>query len=573
MRTNKYINARSLRSIGGLIALGGILLGDPVSGYAGERSSDLEIIGKTQVIAASNNLDGPGSDVKGLASTFDMSLFEFNLGGRQALFNGSGITTNSNYPLTEGDSLTSNVYIGLSASLDQHNKAGFLLQLYSLLGDRTVGRVYGEELPWGDFSREKGLIEEPHFSADLYQVFFEGKKDSLVYKVVAGTLSPESLPEFSRKEMNEVKLGSLVYRAPLTNASYFTKEERKMNEGRHPIRGVDVLTDLEYAPDQHLHLELFTGATEPTPISDLERDDYGGRASLDIGPLNVGATAVYSEGIKPGVWLQEDQLVWSVDSSIKVTDQIVPYFTFAQTDYDRERVLDPKSGDAYVAGVALKDIWGMEFKGQYQRVGENYDLMAYHKIEHYPSNFEGLHFSGTLPVCDSLKIKGLVYELQQIDTEVSPEDMLFGDSFYSSAVDSDKGTISAQRLSADWMISKELSFSGYVEHAKFRKNTHAASSSTDKDVYNFFGILTFNITKELYVEGGFRHVFSVGNWQAMNFRSYQDITEAAVGYKIDKDRQATLIYHYIGFEDDQDASLGRNDYYGHQIFFEVRTLL
>lgn len=538
--------------------------------FSTEKTMDLEIIGKTHVIAAFNSFSGPGSEVTGLANTYDMSIFQFNWGGKQSSFNGSGITTNPNFPLTDGEALTNNTHIGLSSKINEESKAGFLVELYSLIGNRTVGRVFGEELPWDNFSRENGAIQAPHFEPDFYNGFLEGNHERLQYKLIGGTLSPRDLPEFTGKEMNQVKLGSLVYRAPITNASFFEKEDRKIEQGRHPLKGMDFIGDYEVADKKHFHLELFTGATEPTPISDIERDAYGGRGAVDIAEGNVGFTYVYNDGLRPVTGIKENQGVWAMDGSYKVFEWLTPYFTFARTDYERSVIDESHDGDASVAGILLKSPKGYELKGQYQRLEENYDLMAYHKTEHYPTNFQGINFQATAPLTGSFKLKGTAYYLNQIETATTASDTLFGDSFFPSIAGSDRGSIGVERLSGEWKATKELSFNGYVEHAKFRKNAPAITASIDKDVYSFLGGAALNLTKELYIEGGFRHFFSVGNWQTMNFRSYQGIPEAAIGYKIDKDKHALLIYHYYNFEDNNAASNGNNDYYGHQVMFEIK---
>src|SRR3989338_791853 len=391
--------------------------------------------------------------------------------------------------------------------------------------------------------------------------------------------------------MNQVKLGSLVYRAPITNASFFEKEDRKIEEGRHPLRGVDFMGDYEYAQEKYLHLEFFTGATEPTPLSDIERDAYGGRMAVDMGEGNIGLTYVYNDGLRPTTGIKENQGVWSIDSSYRVLDWLIPYFTFAETDYERSVIDESHKGDALVAGILLKRPksatnhgarlpdgqgsaeqygGGYELKGQYQRLEENYDLLAYHKTEHYPTNFQGLNLQLTAPITNEIKLKGIVYYLEQIDAATTAADTLFGDSFFPSVANSNRGTIGVERLAADWKVTEELFLNGYVEHAQFRKNEDPITNVIDKDVYNFYGGVTLNITKELYLEAGFRHFFSVGNWQTMNFRSYQDIPEAAVGYKIDKDKHALLIYHYYDFQDSNAVSQGNNDYHGHQVLFEIK---
>ncbi|MBI3252385.1 MAG: hypothetical protein HYZ52_03570 [Candidatus Omnitrophica bacterium] len=537
------------------------------------QGRELEVIGKTHFISTFNSLRGPGAAVPNLANTYDMSIFEFNWGGKQSSFNGSGITTNSNFPLTDGEAFTNNTHIGLSSHLNSDTKWGVLAEVYTLIGDRTVGRAFGEELPWDHFARENGAIQTPHFQADFYNAFLEGALDSLKYKLTAGVLSPRDLPEFTRKESNQVKLGSLVWRAPITNASFFEKEDRKLEEGRHPVKGFDFLGDYEIAEKKHWKWEVFTGATEPTPLSDLERDAYGGRTSLDLGRASAGFTAVYTDGRRAGTGIKENEGVWAVDASYKLSETLIPYFTFAQTDYRRSVLGETHRGDAAVAGVLFKNPEGVEWKTQYQRLGENYDLLAYHKTEHYPSNFHGLNTQATLPLSEALKIKGVLYYLGQMETQTNSGDTLFGDSYFPSIADSKKGSIGVERLSADWKWTKELTFNGYIEHAKFRKPAPAIASTIDKDVYNFYQGGALQITKAWGLEGGFRHFFSVGHWQAMNFRSYQNVPELALRYDAGKDTHAYLIYHYYQFEDNNGASSGGNDYSGHQVILEFKTLL
>lgn len=550
-----------------------LILSAPSQLLAAKADPGLEIIGKSQTVAALNSFSGPGSQVGNLINAYDMSLLEMNWGGRQAQFNGSGITTNTNFPFFDGEALTNNTQIGLKAPVSDALKAGFLIELYTLIGDRNVGRVSGPDIIWGSFPRENGQIEPAHFDVDLYNAFLESDKGPVKWRFVGGSLTPTDLPEFTRKEMNQVKLGSLVFRTPIVNSSYLEKEDHRLVGGRHPLRGFDFIGDTEYVEQKHVHLELFTGATTPTPVADIERDSYGGRGSVDILDGNIGFSYVYSDGKRATTGFGENQGVWALDSSYKVAEGVTPYFTFAQTDYERENTRESHNGNAYIAGLALKNPKGYELKGQYQRLEENYDLMAYHKVEHYPTNFEGVDIEGTLPVCSTFKLKGILYYLEQIDTAVSATDTLFGDSYYASAAGSDPGTISVARLAGEWKPVKELAITSYVENSKFRKTAATASQSIDKDVYNYYADAVLNITKEWYVEGGYRHFFSVGNWQTMGFRSYENIYEAGMGYKLDKDKRATFIYHYLDFDDNNGASAGLNDYKGHQFIVEVKTLL
>ncbi|MBI4431936.1 MAG: hypothetical protein HY592_00425 [Candidatus Omnitrophica bacterium] len=532
-----------------------------------------EIIGKTHFIATFNSLDGPGAEVQNLANTYDMSIFEFNWGGKQSSFNGSGITTNANFPLTDGEALTNNTHIGVAYPVHEDLRWGVLAELYGLIGDRTVGRVFGEELPWDNFSRENGAIQTPHFSADFYHAFLEGKKDRLSYGIVGGTLRSSELPAFSREEKNQVKLGSLVWRTPITNSSFFEKSDRKLEKGRHPVRGFDFLGDYEYADGKHWDLEVFSGATEPAPLSDLERDAVGGRTSVDIGRANAGFSYIWNVGRRPANGAREEEGVWAIDSSCRVSDRFIPFFTLAGTDYDRDIANESHQGNAIVTGALFKHPSGRELRAQFQRLDENYELMGFHKTEHYPSNFEGFQAQGTLPVTADFKIKGILYQLWQIDTSTRAGDTIFGDSYFPSIADSKKGSIGVHRLGADWKFSPELTINSYLEHAKFRKGAPAAASDIDKDVFNASLSGALKLTESLSVEGGIRQFFSVGEWQAMNFRSHQTIPEAALHWKFNKDRRVYLLYHHYQFEDNNGLSSGKNDYDGHQVILEFKALL
>lgn len=557
-----------------LLSIGLFSLGIVSVALAEDQKSSLEIIGKTHTIAAYNALDGAGSEVPNLANTYDMSIFEFNLGGKQASFNGSGITTNSNYPLTDAEALSNNTHIGLSSKLSEDFKAGFLTEFYTLQGDQTVGRVFGEELPWDNFPRNNsGTIHPSRFQANLYNAFIEGKKENFQYQLIGGTLTPKELPEFTRKEMNQVKLGSLVYRPPITNASFFEKEDRKLKEGRHPLQGFDFLGNYEYAEKKNIHIELFSGASKPTPLSDIERDSIGGRLGADAGQGNIGVTYVYNNGARQNTSVQENQMVWSMDSSYKVVDWLVPYFTFAQTDYERENTNESHKGNAYVGGILVKLPDQYELKAQYQRLEENYDLMAIHKSEHYPGNSQGGNVQLTAPLTETVKLKSIVGFYQQFKTAATSSDTLFGDSFFPSNTGAEQGKIQVQRVSAEWKATENLTFNSYVEHARFLQDVSQVNASIDKDVYNFYAGSAWALAKDWAFEAGIRRFLSKGNWQAMSFDSYQDIPEAALSYKVSKESRATLIYHYYNFQDDNIASQGQNDYYGHQIIAEVRIPL
>ena len=89
-----------------------VAAGDP----SAPQPTLVRVIAKQHTIVTTNDLSGPGSNVPGLANTYDMSLFEWNWGGRQSTFNGAGITTNANFPLTEGEAITTNDHVGLATT-------------------------------------------------------------------------------------------------------------------------------------------------------------------------------------------------------------------------------------------------------------------------------------------------------------------------------------------------------------------------------------------------------------------------------------------------------------------------
>ncbi len=539
-----------------------------------ESQSELEIIGKTHTIAAFQSFSGQGSTVISLPNTYDMSIFEFSLGGKQSLFNGSGITTNSNYPLSDGEAVTNNTHLGFSKMFSKEIKAGILGEFYTLGGDRTVGRVFGEELPWDDFPRDvNGAIQPHHVYADFYHAFLEGRHDQFSYKIVGGNLSPRELPELTRKESNQVKLGSLIFRAPISNTTFFEKGDRKIEEGRHPMRGFDVIGNYEYQDKKSVHWEIFGGGSQPTPISDIERDSYGGRVAMDVAEGNVGASYVYQQGQRHTSRIEENQGVWAVDSSYRLWDWLIPYLTFARTDYERETTMESHRGNAYVGGVLFKLPKKYEVKVQYQRLEENYDLIAVHKTEHYPGNTQGVNLQAVLPLTDTLKLKGSYYYLTQLETVTSSGDTLFGDSFFPSSANSQKGRIDIQRIGVEWKAAPQILVNNYIEHAGFNKKATTISTSIDKDVYNFYIGSTLAVTDKINLETGFRRFLSLGDWQTMAFESYQDVPEAALMYKFNQDSRAYLIYHYYNFEDHNAGSQGRNDYYGHQLILEVKVPL
>jgi hypothetical protein len=497
-----------------------------------------------------------------------MSLFEMNLGGRQAVFNGSGITTNANYPLTEGEALSTNNKVGLIVDNQEGLRGGGTLEFYGLVGDKVVGRVFGEELPWDYFQREDGKVVPRRFSPDLYNVWVEQSNAPFAYKVKAGTLNPDELPEMSRKETNYVKLGSLLWRAPITNNSYFEKDDRKLEQGRHPIKGADAILDYEWADEKHLHLEVFAGKSRATPQTDLSREVWGGRAGADLLSGNLGFSLIKTQGERPGI-AGEHQTLWAVDGSHPLVRDWSIFGVFAKTYYTRGQELDD---NAIVAGLKGKALLESDLKLQYQRVEENYELMNHHKVEHYPSNYQGFNGEWIVPV-KQVKFKSVLYQLWQLDTNTTLEDTIWGDSFLPPIPGSERGWINVARVGFEWPLPIfKAKLNSYVEHVIFRKEGDI-DTDIDKDVTSIYSWLIVPVTEHLNFEFAFRHFIATGGFQEMDFHHRQDIPEVALSYAVGKDRRATLMYHHYTFVDSVSASTGLNNYDAHQVLFEFLILI
>ena len=526
---------------------------------------------KQHTIVASNDLSGPGSDVANLANTYDMSLVEWNWGGRQTAFNGAGITTNANYPLIEGEAITTNDHLGLAVDLAQGVEAGVLWQVYAAGGDKTVGRVYGEELPWDNFDRSDGRVVQERFATDLHQAWLKDAEGDLTYSVTGGNLKDL---DFTRKEFNFIRLGSLIYRPPVTNASFFEKEDRKRESGRHPLRGVDVVVDVPYVQAAHLHGELFLGRTKPTPVQEIDRDVAGTRWAADVLNWNVGVSCVATEGERNPSITGERQFVWALDSSHALADWLALYGAWARSTYHRNGEL---RGAAGLGGIRLLGPRKSEWRAQYQYLGENYEPMGHHKTEHYPTNFHGVQTALTVPVGYG-SVKTILYRLHQIETNTRPGDAIFGDSYFPALADSKRGDVTVYRVGGDYDLGQRREglpkLSAYLEQARFQKDApDAGNNDIDKTVTNWNLLVGQPLMKNLTLELGYRLVTASGRWQAMRFHHRQGIPEVALMYRVkekDKDRlRVTAIYHRYDFKDSIAASAGNNNYEAHQMILEA----
>jgi len=552
----------SMASWGGVVS---ILLVS-ANGFAEEPSKDwkLEPVLKTHTIAAATSLYGPGQNVGGLPMTYDMSLFEFNWGGRQSTFNGSGITTNSNFPLADGQAITTNTDVGVEVTAPSGLVAGIQGEAYALAGNKTVGRVFGEELPWDNFNRQNGQLTPSRFNLDLDRGWLKYAQGPWSMQLTGGTLPPQTLPEFSRKKMNYLRLGSLLWRSPITNASFFEKEDRKLEEGRHPVRGGDLIADYAYQSDKHLHLEMFSGQTKPTPIAAIDRLSWGGRMAADILRGNLGVTFVRADGDQPR---SEQQNMWALDGSYPIQRWVSFYGALARTSYTRSS--SNLDGTAVVGGVALKGPAKTEATVQYQWMGENYDLIGTHKVEHYPTNFRGVESEVSVPLGKST-VKGVFYHLKQIETNIRTGDTIFGDSYFPALANSKPGTITVWRLAGETgSLGQRVKLKGYLEQAQFRKDSLADADDIDKLITNLTFGPSIALTPQLSFDVALRHLIATGRWQTMRFHHRQEIPELSLTYKRGENLRASFIYHWYDFVDSNPASSGENNYQGHQVLAEL----
>lgn len=533
--------------------------------------ANIRIIGKTHTIVATNDLSGPGSSVPNLANTYDMSLFEWNWGGRQSSFNGAGITTNANFPLTEGEAITTNDHLGLEVDLAKGLEVGFLWQLYAGGGNRTVGRVFGEELPFDNFDRKDGRVVQDRFSTDLYQAWLKDTDGDLTYQVMGGHLKDLDL---TRKEFNFLKLGSLIYRPPVTNASFFEKEDRKIESGRHPLGGADAVIDFAYLEGKHVHGDIFLGRTKPTPVQEIDRDVVGTRWGVDVLDGNLGVSYVATEGERNPSITGERQALWALDGSYSLMNWAALYGAWAHTTYHRNGRLN---GNAWVGGFRLLGPAKSEWRTQYQWLGENYELMGHHKTEHYPTNFHGVQTTLTIPIKHGA-VKTILYRLHQIETNTRAGDTIFGDSYFPALADSTRGDITMYRVGGEYDLGRHHGglpkLSAYLEQAFFRKDApDSGDNDVDKSVTNWNALVTQPLLKGLSMEVGYRLVTASGRWQAMRFHHRQGIPELSLSYRIKdkgKDRfRLTAIYHRYDFVDSIAASTGRNNYEAHQALVEM----
>ncbi|MCG3176320.1 MAG: hypothetical protein MOGMAGMI_01268 [Candidatus Omnitrophica bacterium] len=526
------------------------------------------VTGHTHAIAVWQDLSGPGAEVPGLAVSYDMSVFDMLLGARHSVHNGSGTTANPNYPLTDGEAVVDNLYLGLEHRPGPEDTFSLTARTYAMAGDRTVARVFGDELPWGDLSRKNGAIQTPHFDLDLYEAAWKHEVDDHRIEVDLGTLQPARLPRFARGWSNGLKIGSFFYRAPITQASIWEKDERHLEQGRHPLRGVDVYAETRTGGIE-VRSEALWVTTDPTPVTDLERETVAWRLAGDAGPLGIGLTLADSQGSRTG-GIQEEQFGIEMDASVKTPSGIRIYGATASTQADRQERSEGHTGGAAVAGAAWKDAH-TEISTQYQWLGENYDLIQQHKSEEYPSNHQGVVARLSRKIAGSVIARAVLMWLRQVETRDPAGDTLFGDPFFSAG-DTHRGKLAVQKLELEAGSVGPLDLRGYLEHVGIRKGSDTVSADVDKHIWNIYGSAACPLNASTTLELSWRHFVSSGEWGTASFRSRQDTLELALERRFAKDSYLLFILQHVLYRDGVPAARGLNDYDADQAIVQCKVI-
>ena len=288
----------------------------------------------------------------------------------------------------------------------------------------------------------------------------------------------------------------------------------------------------------------------------------------------MGATYVRTEGERNPAITGERQTLWALDGAYHLREWLDLFGAWAWSEYHRSGRLD---GSAWVGGIRLAGPGKSEWRAQYQWLDENYELMGYRKIEHYPTNFHGIQASVSIPVGRG-SIKSLLYRLHQIETETRPGDTIFGDSYFPAITDSARGDMTVWRFGGDYDLQAHRqgwpTLAAYVEQAIFQKDApDTAVNDIDKTVTNWSVGISQPLIKQLTAEMSYRLVSASGQWQSMRFHHRQGIPEAGLCYRIKEggvDRlRITALYHYYDFVDSLPVSGGRNNYQAHQVVLAV----
>lgn len=542
----------------------------PAEEKKGSKSSPeaAQVQFKIHTVYGSNGIFGPGAGTNA-SDDLDMSLFERDLGLKSQQLNGSGIVRNGNFPMVPGNALTSNNDLNVITRLGQGFTFSASLQTYTINGDPVVARVFGEELPFDSFIRDSRGRLAPTSSVTLFHTTLQQKEGPFQYSLRWGTFQPE----ISSKEFNDIKLGHVVYRPPITNESYFEKEDRKLEIGRHPLFGAQFLGDLESSGFlKSVHWEFFNGKSLPVPVNDgIHRTTNGGRAGFNFENFNLGLSYFDTFGNRlPGI-SSEQQTTTAVDIGIPVSRWLSLYGLTSSTGYQRSGGTSVH-GNATVIGVRTKLLDNLKFKLQYQNLDKTYELAGgQHKVETYPGNYQGLMGELDWAVKGS-RITFLFYRLGQKEVTLAPGEtaFAFGDPYFLNLPNSQPGKVGSFRLYGEHFFSGEQwKLLGYVEYVNAFKIDGNPANNVDQTNQNAVLYLRHYFNKDLSLDFGYRRVRTWGNFQDHSFNSVASIPKIGFTWTPGKQTRFSILYNLYNFNDNNPVSLGLNNFQNNQLITEV----
>lgn len=519
-----------------------------------------------------NNVSGDG---QANATTLDMSLFEWGLGNNNTVANGSIITRNASFAITRASAVTTNTKLGARAKMKENMTAGLDLEIYTRSGDATAGRVFGVQLPVGNYG-DGNANGQPTATARLWNLWAEQKNGDFKYKAVLGSI----IPDISKGERNLVRLGSFFIRSLVTSMSILGHQfgiDKKSNftdiSGRHPLFGFEVTGSYK-----NYDFTFFRGTTEQTPVTAAAFNDRQmtiGRIGAKFGKFGIGLEGTGAYGNNPAVPFWQGENLWGADASYKFTDHFSFYGALATSTYTRSDRTDVYNGTSDIVGfLANLSFLGKFFekstlKLEYQSIDKNYEPLNIHKSEHYPRNYAGFQGIWKLPVKGGeFSLTG--YSLEQIDPDVSftnyPARDAQNDYIFpgTAAANTEKGKIIILSPMIDYTISgTKLNVAGYYEVVSLRRGQDASGTYYYKRMNNLSLWVNYPFTDKFLFTAGFRNWDATGRWTVgginYNISNNQTIPKVGFTYKVNPDIKATLLYDWYTFTDNSGAAAAFNN--------------
>lgn len=551
-----------------------------------ERIIELERVKfyvKNHSFFVDNNLSGVG---QANASDLDMGLTEWGFGGNITVANGSVITRNTTFAINRAAAFTTNTLLGFKAKMKENVMAGADFEIYTRTGDSTAGRVFGVQLPYGNYG-DGNVNNQPTMSTRLFTLWAEQKNMDLSYKAILGTF----IPDIAKGEKNLVRLGSFFIRPPVTSQSILGHQyayDKKSNltdiSGRTPVFGFEAT-----GAYKNYDFNFFRGTTELTPITAAtinDRQFTGGRIATKFDKLGIGIEAVgaYGNNLAAPFWQGENLL--GVDVSYKFTDSFSIFGAVASSTYTRSDRTDEYKDGSYIAGFLAKlGFLGKffeksMFKMEYQRIGKDYEPLNFHKTEHYPRNYSGYQGYYKHPFKQGEFTLGFM-SFEQIEPDVSftkyPTRDAQNDPVFpgTANVNTEKGKGSYISPMIDYTFpGTKLNLAGYAEMMTLRRGIDAAGQSYRKRINRYSLWANYPFSDKLSGTLGFGTYSASGMWTvnniSYNFAHKQSVPKLGLTYKVNSDIKATLLYNWYNF-DDQSAvgTANNNDWTNNQLLGEI----